>query len=93
MSSEGVTLITRVALVLFLICAAAFFRALVGPSKKRGQIMVAGTLGGISVGMFAGYLISPWLKFDASSIFVSIGIVVGWGVSWLFARQVPREAS
>jgi hypothetical protein len=93
MTSEGVTLIMRAALVLCLILAAAFFRALVGPSRKRGQIMLAGTLGGISVGVFVGYLISPWLKFDASSICASVGIVLGWGVSWLFVRQIPREAT
>jgi hypothetical protein len=92
MSSEGVTLVTRAALVLFLILATALFLAVVGPSKKRRQIMLAGTLGGVSVGVFAGYLISPWLKFDASSICASIGIVLGWRASWLFARQIPREA-
>ena len=93
MSSEGVTLIVRAALVLFLILAAALVRALVGPGKKRGQIMLAGTLGGISIGVFVGYLISPWLGFDASSICASLGIVFGWGISWLFARHIPREAS
>jgi len=93
MSREGVTLIMRAALVVLLILAAAFFRALVGPSKKRGQLMLAGTLGGMAVGVAVGYLIFLWSTFDASSICASIGIVVGWGVSWQFARRIPREAS
>jgi hypothetical protein len=92
MSSEGVTLVIRATLVLLLIIAAVVFRALVGPSRKRGLVMLAGTIGGISVGVVAGDLISPLLKFDASGVSASIGLVLGWGVSWRFARQIPREA-
>ena len=59
MNSEGVTLVMRAALVIFLIVEAAFFRALAGPGRGRGRIMLAGTLGGISFGVFVAYLISP----------------------------------
>lgn len=62
MSSEGVTLIMRVALVTFLIVVASFFRAVVGPGRRRGRIMLAGTLGGISFGVLLAYPISRWLK-------------------------------
>jgi membrane associated rhomboid family serine protease len=92
-SSEAVTLVVRVALVLFLIVAVALFGTRVRPGKKRGQVILAGSLGGILVGLVVGYLISPWLKFDGSSICASLGMVLGGGVGWLFARQVPVEPS
>jgi hypothetical protein len=44
-------LISRAALVIVLILVAAFFRVLVGPGIRRGLIMQAGTLGGISFGV------------------------------------------
>lgn len=66
MSSEGVTLISRAVLVIFMIIAASFFRALVGPGKRRGRIMLAGTLGGILFGMLSASLLSRWLKSDVS---------------------------
>jgi hypothetical protein len=55
LSDEGVRLIMRAALVIFLIIGAAFFKILVGPGKRRGQIMLAGTLGGFSSGVRLSY--------------------------------------
>jgi hypothetical protein len=92
MNHAGTTLIMRAALLLFLILAAAFFRTLVGPGRKRGGVMLIGTLGGTSLGVFLGSLVSPWLKVDTSAICASIGIVVGWTVSWIFARRIPQDA-
>jgi hypothetical protein len=93
MSSEGVTLIMRVALVIFLIVVASFFRALVGPGRRRGRIMLAGTLGGISFGVLLAHPISRWLKADASVICACLGVSFGWGVAWLFARRIPDEGT
>ena len=93
MSSGGVTLIMRAALVIYLIVVGSFFRALVGPSKRRGRIMLVGTLGGISSGVFVAYLLSQWLKTDASVICACLGMSFGWGVAWLFARRIPREGA
>lgn len=73
MSSEGVTLIMRVALVIFLIVVASVFRALVGPGRRRGRIMLAGTLGGTSCGVLLAYPISQWLKTDAAVICARLG--------------------
>jgi drug/metabolite transporter (DMT)-like permease len=92
MSAEGVTLIARATLVISLIIAAAIFRTLVGPGKRRGRIMLAGTLGGISFGVLIAYPISQWLKMDVSAVCACLGMTIGWTVSWLFARQTPREA-
>jgi hypothetical protein len=93
MSHEGVALVARAALVIFLIVVGAFFRALVGPGRKRGEVMLAGTLGGLSFGVFLAYLISQWLTVDISGISACLGMTLGWWLSWLFARRIPREAN
>ena len=81
MSSEGVTLVMRAALGIFLIVVASFFLALFGPGRRRGRIMLAGTLGGISLGVFVAYLISHWIRTDVSAICAVLGMPLGWGVS------------
>jgi hypothetical protein len=93
MSSEGVTLISRVALVAVLIIVTALVRALVGPSRRRGLFMGIGTLGGLSAGVAVASLASRSMTMDLSAISACLGIFAGWGVAWLFARRVPREAS
>jgi drug/metabolite transporter (DMT)-like permease len=85
-------LIARAALVTALIVAGTLFRALAGPGRRRGRIMLVGTLGGISFGVLIAYLISRWLKIDVSAVSACLGMPIGWAVSWLFARRIPREA-
>jgi hypothetical protein len=92
MSHEEVTLISRVALVAVLIIVTAFVRMLVGPSRRRGLYMGVGTLGGISTGVAVASLMSRWITTDVSAICAALGIFVGWGVAWRFARRIPREA-
>jgi hypothetical protein len=92
MSHGGWTLVMRAMLVAFLIVVGATFRALVGPGKQRGLIMVAGTLGGVSFGVLTAYLMSHWTRTDASVLCACVGMSLGWGVAWVFARQIPREA-
>ena len=92
MSNEGVTLIWRAALVLALIIVTAFVRVLFGPSRRRGLYLGMGTLGGISAGVAVASLMSRWIKTDVSVICACLGIFAGWGVAWLFARRIPREA-
>jgi hypothetical protein len=58
MSSE-VTFVSRAPLVVLMLVVASFFRALVGPGKRRGRIMLAGTLGGISFGVLVASLVFP----------------------------------
>ena len=93
MSSEGVTWVARAALVILLILVASFFRALVGPGRRRGFFVLAGTLGGMSFGVAVASLMSRWIRTDVSVICVCLGMSVGWGVAWLFARRLPREAN
>jgi hypothetical protein len=90
MSREGVVLISRVALVAFLILVTAVVRTLVGPSRRRGLYMGFGTVGALAAGIAAASLKSRWIIMDISVIF---GIFAGWGVAWLFARRIPREAN
>lgn len=93
MSSEGVALVSRVALVAVLIVVTAVMRTVVGPSKRRGFYMGLGTLGGIAAGLAAASLISRWTGTDVSVIFACLGIFTGWSVAWIFARRIPREAN
>ena len=94
MSSAGVTLIGRVALVAVAIMANATLRALVGPSRRRSLYMGVGTVVGIAAGVATASLIYRWITIDVSpAIFAFVGMIAGWGVAWIFARQIPREAS
>ena len=93
MSSEGVALISRVALVAVLILVTAVVRTFVGPSKRRGLYMQIGTLGGVAAGIAAASVISHWIMTDVSGIFTCLGISAGWVVAWLFARGIPREST
>ncbi len=93
MSSAGMTLMGRVALVAVAIVANAFLRTLVGPSRTRGLYMGIGTVGGIAAGVATASLLYSWVTVDVSpAIFAFVGMIAGWGVAWLFARHVPREA-
>jgi hypothetical protein len=84
----------QVALVLYLIVVGSIFGVLVGQGKRRGRIMLAGTLGGISGGVFVAYVLFHWTNVDLSEILACVGMTVGWAVAWLlFARRVPRDAT
>lgn len=73
MSDEGVRLIMRAALVGFLIVAAAIFKVLVGPGKKRGRIMLVGTLAGFSSGVLMSYPIHERFDVEFSVILACLG--------------------
>jgi len=88
MNSAGVTLIGRLALVAVAIIANASLRALVGPSRRRGLYMGAGTVVGIVAGLAAASLVYSWVTIDVSpTIFAFVGMIAGWGAAWRFARQ------
>ena len=91
MSREGVELVSRVALIAFLIVVTAVMRTVVGPSKRRGFYMGLGTLGGIALGVAAASAIYRWTRTDVSTILACLGILAGWSVAWIFARRVPRD--
>ena len=92
MSDEGVRLVSRVALVVVLVLAGALVRTAVGTNRKRNQIMAAGTVSGVAFGVLIAPPLSRWFGADVSSITTCIGIVLGWGVAWQFAKQLPRTA-
>ena len=92
MSTEGVTLLWKVALAVVLAVATAFVRAVIGPSQKRGFFMAIGTLCGMATGIAVASLLSSWIATDISVVCAILGIIAGWGVAWLFARRIPREA-
>jgi hypothetical protein len=92
MSTEGVALLSRVALVAVLIITTAFVRGLIGSSKRRGLFMGIGTLGGMATGVAVASLMSPWIATDLSVVCACLGIFAGWIVAWRFAHRIPREA-
>ena len=93
MSHEGFVLVVRGAVVLSLILVTATVRTFIGPSKRRGGVMGAGMLGGMALGMASSYLIPSSLKMQESALFALCGMLLGWGVAWCFAKQIPRESN
>lgn len=94
MSSAGISLIWRVALVAVAIIATALLRALVGPSRRRNLYMGVGTVGGMAAGVGVSSLLFSWVRIDVSpAIFAFVGMIAGWGVAWPFVRRIPREAN
>jgi hypothetical protein len=97
MSTEGVRLVLRGTVIMYLIVVGGLFRALVGSSKRRGQIMLIGTLGGLSFGVLLASLLHTagadklWVRPDVLDIFAPVGMTGGWAVAWVFARRVPGE--
>src|SRR5262245_15956 len=91
-SHEGFVLVMRGAMVLSLILVAAVVWTFIGPSKRRGGVMLTGMLGGMALGMAFSYLV-PSLKMQESAVFALCGMLFGWGVAWFFARQIPRESN
>jgi len=92
LSDEGVRLVSRFALLVVLIIVAATFHTMVGDSKRRGRIMGIGTIGGVAFGMLLAVPVSRWFGADVSAIGALMGIVLGWGVSWQYAKLIPRQA-
>ena len=93
MTNEGATLISRAVLVVFIVLVPPFFRALIGNGRRRSQLMLAGTLGGIAFGALLAYPVSQRLQTDASALCACLGIMLGWAVSWIIARRIPPEAN
>lgn len=93
LSDQGVWTVSRIALVVVLILITAALRTLVGPSKQRGRVMLAGTLGGLTVGVLSAPSLSDAIGVDVSGIASVIGVVLGWAVAWQFARRLPRTAA
>jgi predicted permease len=93
LTDEGVWTLSRVALVVVLILLAAALKTMVGPSKQRGRVMLAGTIGGITLGVIGAPPLSDALGVEVSAITAIVGIVIGWAVAWQFARRIPRTAA
>jgi hypothetical protein len=93
MTEEGLRFVIRVGLVLALIVVIAVVRTAVGPSRQRGRIMLAGTLGGLVFGLLLSSVLFQLYRIDISVFTWIFGVLLGWRVAWTFARRIPREAS
>jgi preprotein translocase subunit SecF len=92
MSDEGLRLVSRLALLVVLILVAALMRTMVGPSRRRARVMAVGTVAGMAFGVLVAVPVSRWFGADTSAIGALMGLVLGWGISWQFARKIPRTA-
>jgi hypothetical protein len=92
MSHEGFVLLLRAAVVLALILVTAIVRTFIGPSRRRGAVMGAGILGGLALGVACSYLVPSSRHVQESAAFALCGMLLGCGVAWVFARELPREA-
>jgi hypothetical protein len=92
-SHEGVVLVLRGSLAVFMILEAAIIRTFIGPSRRRGEIMFAGIFTGMATGVFVSYLWQPVLASDQSAILAVIGMTLGAGIASRFARWVPRQTN
>jgi len=54
--------------------------------------MAFGTVSGMALGILTAPSISNWFGADVSVITSCVGMMLGWGVSWQFAKQLPRAA-
>ena len=92
MSNEGLTLIFKVLLALFMIASAAFFRTLLGRGPTATKVLAAGTLAGVASGVVIAEAVSPWFETDVSALTVCGGIVGFWWAGYLIARRAARRA-
>jgi hypothetical protein len=93
LSTEGIRLVSKATVIVYLITVAIVFQRLVGPGRRRGHVMLAGTFAGFAAGVLAAYPLSQWLDIATSVVSVCVGLTLGWTAAWRFARQIPREAA
>ena len=89
LSTEGVRLLSKGALILYLVTVATIFQRLIGPGRMRGYVMLAGTLGGFAAGVAVAGPVSAWLATESSVLCVCAGLTLGWALAWVYARQLP----
>jgi hypothetical protein len=82
----------KAAVVIYLTAAATIFKTLIGPGRRRGQVMLVGTLAGVASGVLVAYPMTAWLNMDTSVICVCLGLTAGWAAAWHVARRVPGGA-
>jgi len=87
-----VTLATRLALILGATLLVSVLRRRVGGGRKRGAVMLAGTLGGLVLGAAVASPLSRVFNpphVDVLNICMFAGILVGWAIVWPVARRFP----
>lgn len=92
LSTEGVQLLSRAAIIVVVILATAFVRTLVGPNPRRQRWMLLGTVGGLALGIGAANGVSAFAGSDVSALSSIAGVFIGWAIAYQFARRHPRSA-
>src|SRR5262249_44854548 len=55
--------------------------------------MLAGKVGGVSLGVLVGEWLSHVVKTDVSALSGCAGIIAGWCVAWMLGREIPNAAT
>jgi hypothetical protein len=92
MTDEGVKLLLQAAVVLLMVMSGAVVRTFIGPSRRRGVVMFAGMIVGMTLGVLFGYAMPPSLHLRDSTLLAILGVFAGWAIAWPFARRIPRRA-
>jgi Zn-dependent protease len=66
-------------------------RTAIGPGRQRGRVMLAGGLGGLTLGVISAPFLTEQFGADVSAILAVIGIIVGWATAWVFAYPIAKE--
>ena len=90
MTYEGVWIVSRGAVIVVLILIAAALRTMVGPSKRRGEVVTLGTLGGLTLGVLTATALSATFGVNDSALYAVGGMLIGWAVAWAVALRTPR---
>ena len=90
LSDEGVWILSRVALGIPLLLLVAAMRTIVGSSKQRTRVMMAGTLGGLTLGVLTASVASFLFGIEQSALFAIAGVFVGWAFALPVALRIPR---
>ncbi len=93
LSNEGVWILSRVVLALPVLLLVAAMRTVIGRSKQRNRVMMAGTLVGLTLGVVASSVASFLFFIDQSALFTVAGVFVGWAFALPIALRIPRAES
>jgi Co/Zn/Cd efflux system component len=92
-SRAGLVLLIKAIVVIAFIVVGAIVRTLAGPSRRRGQIVMVGTVGGLALGVLSAYLLSFVVETDLSGLFGPIGMTLGSIAAVIVAQRIPRSSA
>lgn len=87
------TFAARLAVLLMASLLVSVLQRRVGGGVRRKAVMLAGTLGGLVLGVLMSSLLPSTIRvagLDAVDLSLLAGIFVGWALAWPIARSVDK---